>query len=286
MHLQQTKKGSRTSGGPQYYFHDLPEHVKLFLRKNQAVRVALVTPYGATKSDFFALSKDAKFDAAGKVVSGAVGHDRIQQGSSATSIGEAIRTWFSLPKGDFDRIDLNAQIIENIFYLTPTSFVFSGKTQTRKLPVMPHPLSFNHEYKSPLWIKQIESLDSLERSWVREEICRVMAAHQTISQIANVLEPDLLRCSGALKKMGVSLGPYVGKGYDCCFTGVTFLKYPEYQVPFELKKKSSGFSYQEGRYGKEELSRAVILCATHDLHNLRENIDVISLHTMCEYLRD
>ena len=55
MHLQQTKRGSRKTGGLQYYFHKLSEPVKLFLRKKGAVRVALVTPYGATKSDFFAV---------------------------------------------------------------------------------------------------------------------------------------------------------------------------------------------------------------------------------------
>ena len=284
MHLQQTKKGSRASGGPQYYFHDLPDDVKLFLRENGAIRVALVTPYGATKSDFFAVGKDAKIDRSGNVVEGFVGHDRIQQGRSTTSIGEAIRVWFALQSGDFDRIDLNARIIDEAIYLTPTSYIFSGKKQTRPLPVMPHPLSFNQDYVSPLWKKQIESMETRERIWARDEICRVMDSHQKASQVASVLEPDLLRCSGSLKMMGVSLGPYVGKGYDC-FTSLSFLNYPEYQVPFELKKRSSGFSYQEGRYGKEELSRAVILCAAHDLHNLRENIDVISLHTMCEYMK-
>jgi len=284
MHLQQTKKASRATGGPQYYFHDLPDDVKLFLRENGAIRVALVTPYGATKSDFFAVSKDKKIDGSGNVVTGSVGHDRIQQGRSTTSIGEAIRIWFALRGGDFDRINLNAQIIDNALYLKPTSYVFTGKKQTRQLPVMPHPLSFNEDYISPLWKQQIDALDSRDRKWARDEICRVMLAHQKASQVKSILEPDLLRCSGPLKMMGILLGPYVGKGYDC-FTSVNFLKYPEYQVPFELKKRSSGFSYQQGRYGKEELSRAVILCATHDLHNLPDNIDVIALHTMCEYLK-
>jgi hypothetical protein len=50
MHLQQTKRGSRQSGGPQYYFHDLSEAVKTYIRKKGAVPVALVTPYGATKT--------------------------------------------------------------------------------------------------------------------------------------------------------------------------------------------------------------------------------------------
>ncbi|MBI3653325.1 MAG: hypothetical protein HY231_20030 [Acidobacteria bacterium] len=62
MHLQQTKKGSRGTGGPQYYFHDLTDSVKTYLRQKGAVRVALVTPYGATKSDYTAVSLDRKID--------------------------------------------------------------------------------------------------------------------------------------------------------------------------------------------------------------------------------
>jgi hypothetical protein len=57
MHLQQTKRDSRASGGPQYYFHNLTDPIKTYLRAKGAVRVALVTPYGATKSDYFAVSK-------------------------------------------------------------------------------------------------------------------------------------------------------------------------------------------------------------------------------------
>jgi hypothetical protein len=119
MHLQQTKRESRTTGGPQYYFHNLTGPVKTFLRNKGAVRVALVTPYGATKTDYFAVSKDHKFSSSGKVVEGKVGHDRIQQGSAAQSIGEAIRYWHSLPRGDFETIDVEIEIIDDDFYLVP-----------------------------------------------------------------------------------------------------------------------------------------------------------------------
>ena len=99
MHLQQTKKGSIKTGGPQYYFHDLDDSVRLYLRKKGKVPVALVTPYGATKSDFFALGKDHKLGPDGAVVPGRVGHDRIQQGGAAQSIGEDIRHWYRLKTG-------------------------------------------------------------------------------------------------------------------------------------------------------------------------------------------
>ncbi|HXY25179.1 MAG TPA: hypothetical protein VEI73_11055 [Candidatus Acidoferrum sp.] len=87
--LQQTKRGSIETGGPQYYFHDLSDAVKTYLRAKGAVRVALVTPYGATKTDYFAVSTDRKLDSQLKPVPGNVGHDRIQQGRAAQSIGEA-----------------------------------------------------------------------------------------------------------------------------------------------------------------------------------------------------
>ena len=62
MHLQQTKKGSIKSGGPQYYFHDLDDSILVYLRKKGAVPVALVTPYGATRSKFFARVKTTSWD--------------------------------------------------------------------------------------------------------------------------------------------------------------------------------------------------------------------------------
>jgi hypothetical protein len=70
MHLQQTKQGSRETGGPQYYFHSLTEAVRMFLRSKGAVRVALITPYGATKSDFFAVGSDHKLDSKWRPIPG------------------------------------------------------------------------------------------------------------------------------------------------------------------------------------------------------------------------
>ena len=91
MHLQQTKTGSRGSGGPQYYLHDLTEPVKEFLRKRGACPVVLQTRYGLAKSPFMAVDRDHKLSADGKPVAGKVGHDRIQQASGEQSIGESFR---------------------------------------------------------------------------------------------------------------------------------------------------------------------------------------------------
>jgi len=113
-----------------------------------------------------------------------------------------------------------------------------------------------------------------------EEICRVAKAHTLDAAFRHVREEDLLRASGPLKALGVELGPYVGKGYDC--KGVfRFLQYEPYEVPIEMKKSSSGFKYQQKKYSREELSRAVILCMRNDLLNIPPNVDVIQLETLC-----
>ena len=100
MHLQQTKRSSRQTGGSQYYFHGLTKQIKRHLRAEKSVPVALVTPYGATPSSFLALALDAKLAPNGQVVPGRVGHDRIQQAGAGESIGEAIRDWYKLRSGD------------------------------------------------------------------------------------------------------------------------------------------------------------------------------------------
>jgi hypothetical protein len=283
MHLQQTKKGSRKTGGPQYYFHDLPEEVRIYLREKRAVRVALMTPYGATRSDFMALSKDAKL-AGEKPVKGKVGHDRIQQAKAGESIGEAIRRWYGLPHGlDFERIDVDIEIRDATFYISPVACKLTGKNRKIPLQKPQFPLSLNHHFQSQLWRKQlknVEQADSKGYKWALQEIGRIVSAHKETTP--NVLEPDILRASGPLNILGVEVGPYLGRGYDCrsCFR---FLKYEAYEVPIELKRKSSGFRYQQQKYGKDELSRAVVLCVRHDLRNPPPNIDIVELGYLASY---
>lgn len=287
MHLQQTKKGSIKTGGPQYYFHDLTDPIKTYLRAKGAVRVALVTPYGATKSNYYAVGTDHKFDKNRKVVKGNVGHDRIQQGYASESIGEAIRKWYKLAKGNFDRIDVDIEVIEDVFYLTPLKGKFAHSKKETVMLKIERPLTFSEDYISPLWKNQIIDLKNKNIEvvrWSLEEICRVVTDHRIGSKVAHIQESDILRASGPLRHLGVTLGAYVGKGYDC-ISAFNFLSYPSYQVPVEVKKHSKNFSYQQKKYGKDELSRAVILCAFHDLKNTPKNIDVIELRTMCDYLK-
>ncbi len=285
MHLQQTKRDSIKSGGPQYYFHDLSDAVKIYLRKKGAVRVALVTPYGATKTDFFAMGKDHKIDAKGKLVVGSVGHDRIQQGKAESSIGESIRKWYNLKSGNFERIDVSIEIYDDCFYLTPLRTKYAARGRELSLVKVDRPLTFSHQYISSFWKSQLTYLLENKKQetvhWAFKEICRVVSALK--EKVPHLQEPDLLRASGPLKLLGISLGPYVGKGYDC-FSKFEFQDYPGYLIPIEVKKYSKGFTYQQKKYGKDELSRAVILCGINDIGYVQPNIDIIELDAMCGYI--
>jgi len=285
MHLQQTKRKSRDTGGPQYYFHSLTAPIKTYLRDKGVVRVALVTPYGATKTSYFAVSKDHKLDSKGNAVEGKVGHDRIQQGHAEQSIGESIRYWYKLPKGDFERIDVEIDIIDEDLYLVPTKCKQVGAKRIITLSRIERPLTFTNDYVSRLWKNQLTNLIKRRSKalveWSLKEICRIVHDHK--EKIPHIQEPDILRASGPLKHLGLTLGPYVGKGYDC-ISEVQFDKYPLYSVPVEIKRHSRGFRYQMRKYGKDELSRAVILCAIHDLENTPVNVDVIELDSICGYI--
>jgi len=287
VHLQQTKRASIKSGGPQYYFHDLTNPVKTYLRKEGAVRVALVTPYGATKSDYFAVSKDHKMDAKHRPVSGKVGHDRIQQGHAGESIGESIRKWYNLASGDFERIDVEIDIPEDILYLTPLRYKYANSPKSRELNKIERPLTFTRDYVSPFWKEQLTNIESKKSGttiWSLLEICRIVKDHLPSSKVAHIQETDILRAAGPLKHFGMALGAYVGKGYDCV-SEFSFLKYPTYTVPVEIKRHSKNFSYQQKKYGKDELSRAVVLCAVHDLRNVPRNIDIIELQALCDHMQ-
>ena len=285
MHLQQTKRGSRKTGGPQYYFHDLTGVVSQYLRAQGAVPVASVTPYGATPSKFMAVSRDVKLNV-GKVVPGRVGHDRIQESAAGKSIGEAIRRWYELPLGDFERIDVEIDILDDKFYLAPTRCKYAGRPHSRDIERPEFPLSFNEKKESQLWRKQLKHVKEAHPEmwrWSLEEICRVAAAHRKGSGLTHPDEKDLLRASGPLKVLGVELGPYVKKGYDCQ-SRFQFLDYEAYDVPIEIKKESSDFKYQQKRYSPEQLSRVVILCVRHDLVNVPANVDVVELAALCSAL--
>ena len=260
--------------------------MKGYLRSEKTVPVALVTPYGATPSSFIAVASDAKISPIGEAVEGSVDHDRIQQSEAGQSIGEAIRYWYKLRPGDFERIDVDIQVQDDKFYLAPTGYKYAGMRQTRTIQRPRYPLSFNDQEQSELWGRQLQHVRKTQPDlwrWSLEEICRVAKDHRPDTKTPYVKEEDLLRASGPLKALGVELGPYVGKGFDCQAL-FQFLNYEPYTAPIEIKKASRGFEYQQKRYSPLELSRVVILCAQHDLPNVPPNVDVIQLESLCSVM--
>jgi hypothetical protein len=213
MHLQQTKRASAETGGPQYYFHHLDNAIRTYLRVEGVVPVALVTPYGATKSHFYAVGKDHKLVLRhGTLVAGPgkVGHDRIQMGAAGESIGEAIRGWFKLPAGQFERIDITVDTIDDAFYLTPIKVKYSASNTSRTIAVSRNPLTFERHYVSRLWRDQIKRLGNQQVEWSFREIARIVRDHLPAPSVSHIKEEDLLRASGPLERLGVQLGPYVG----------------------------------------------------------------------------
>ena len=65
--IEQTKKGSRRSGGPQYYLQGLTEAVQAALEALERCPIRLWTPYGVVESGLEAVSSSI----------GSVGHDRV-----------------------------------------------------------------------------------------------------------------------------------------------------------------------------------------------------------------
>lgn len=282
MHIQQTKVESRATGGPQYYLHNVPAHVKEFLRKRGACPVVLQTPYGLARSEFTAVGRDHKLDDKGRAIVGKVGHDRIQ---GKESIGEAIRQWYGLRRGeDFEWIELEASIhADGHFILLPTSLRLRGHSRPRLLARSLFPLSFHRDFQSRLWKQQIDlcrkqSGEQIE--WAAGQISRVVLEHR--GNPKNVHEADLLRTAGALSLLGLNLGCYLNRGYDCLGSAFQFKPLPKYVCPVEIKKRSSGFKYQVLKYS--ELPRAVVLCVEHDFPGVPDHVDVIELATLAEYL--
>lgn len=173
-------------------------------------------------------------------------------------------------------------------HLTPLNYKYAGRAVRREIPTIDRPLTFSTDYVSSLWKLQFQAIDKKERgivAWSLTEICRIVKDHSPPTWLPHIQEPDILRASGPLKHLGIALGGYVGEGYDCV-TEFSFLNYPTYSCPVEIKRNSAGFHYQQRKYGKDELSRAVLLCAIHDHRQVPKNIDVIELRALCEHLKE
>ena len=76
--------------------------------------------------------------------------------------------------------------------------------------------------------------------WSPVGICRIVQDHRPATRVPHIQETDIRRASGPPKHLGMAPGAYAGEGYDCV-TEFSFLDYPTYTVPAEIKKQSRGF---------------------------------------------
>ena len=221
----------------------------------------------------------------GQIVLGNAEHDRIQQGKASQSIGEAIRDWYGLRVGDFETIQVEVDIHhDGHFIVIPTSVKMRTGKRELTLEKVHAPLSFNRYHQSKRWKDQIDLIRekfATDVAWAASQIKRVVDGNRDC-RARNILECDLLRTSGAFSILGLELGAYLGKGYDCQTSSFKFNSFPTYECQVEIKKRSKDFSYQVTRYTK--LPRAVVLCMEHDFINPPSHIDFIELPVLADYL--
>lgn len=283
MHLHQGKLGK--TGGPQYWLQDIPRHVSGHLERVKACPVLLQTPYGPVKTEFVALDPNHKI-VEGRAVAANAQHYRIQKGQSKISIGEAIRQWFALrTDAEFEQIEIDISFDkESRFILVPLRVKWRNIDRPQSLSATIGPLSFNSRHQSDFWKSQIErcrrtASDRLE--WVGAQFKQFV--HQRSQPRAKGAdERDLLRLAGAFDCLGLKIGPYLKRGYDCPESVFTFLDLPPYPCPLEIKTRSYGFGYQVKSY--DDLPRVVVLCLHHDLSHSPQHVDVIEAASLARYL--
>jgi hypothetical protein len=149
VHLQQTKAGSRATGGPQYWFEGIPDHVRGHLQRKRSCAVILQTPYGPIETPFVALDRDYKLEN-GRLVKANAQHDRIQKGESKESIGEAIRRWFALKHGiDFERIEIDVRFDkQSRFILIPLEVKWRERHPERRFRQLARRYRSTHNIKA------------------------------------------------------------------------------------------------------------------------------------------
>jgi hypothetical protein len=283
MHLHQGKLGD--TGGPQYWLQDIPAHVSGHLQREKACPVILQTPYGPVETEFVAVEPNHKL-VGGRIVKANAQHYRIQKGKSKISIGEAIRHWFALRNdADLEQIEIEISFDkQSRFIVVPLHVKWRGVSRVQNLPPVNAPLSFNARHQSDLWTRQIEqcrkrAADSFD--WVAAQF-KTFIHQRNQPRLRQADERDLLRLAGAFDRIGMKVGPYLKKGYDCPESHFTFLNLPEYPCPLELKTHSAGFKYQVKSYA--HLPRVVVLCLHHNLPHPQQHVDVIEVAALARHL--
>ncbi len=278
--IEQTKKSSRKSGGPQYYLQGLTEPSQLMLQRHETRPVRLWTQYGIIETGLTAVSSKV----------GRVGHDRVQSNrGKVASVAHQVAHWYRLKETDIERIEFSDSFDESkYFVIQPSHIKLYGRKQRRSLRHDSHPLTIVDGHHSALLTSQLRNPNQFSkscRSWVQSQITSIVADHGR--RLPHLDEPDLLRASGALQKLGINLGPFRGKGIDCPDATFAFLGYPEYPCQIELEKLSSGFKAPHHKKQGHHSQRIVVLCMEHDAPDvLRRYIDIIELRELDRLLRE
>src|SRR5437660_11897101 len=108
----------------------------------------------------------------------------MERRSRISSQWGAIRDWYRLNTGNFERIDVDVQIVEDIFYVRPLRCKYASNPRTIELPLIERPLTFTVDYQSPFWRDQIASVEPELAIWSLDEICRIVKDHRPDTRLA------------------------------------------------------------------------------------------------------
>ncbi len=277
--IEQTKKASGKSGGPQYYLQEINEHSKVALRQFERRPVRLWTPYGVVDSGLTAVSSTV----------GSVGHDRLQTGGrgGVPNIADQIANWYGLNRADIETIEFEDSFDHECFVIKPSHVKFFGRKGRKTLYPDVQPLTLVSNHRSTLLMNHLVELkrgkDGL--GWVTSQIRGMIDDHSRGVQFVH--EFDLLRSSGALDLLGVRLGLYLGSGIDCPEGRFKFGPFPEYLCPIEIEERSSGFLSRH--HDQHRRGRVVVLCMTHDAPTVQSGpgyVDVLELRELGRTLEE
>ncbi len=271
--IEQTKKASRATGGPQYYLQDLSETSREFLRNIQRCPVRLWTPYGVFNSGLTAVSSGV----------GRVGHDRVQSGREVPSIADQIGSWYSLKSNQIENIEFMDSFDHDSFVIRPTKVKYFHRKPRIGLFYDPLPLTFIEGHRSQLFVEHARQLDETTRRAAAKQICAMADEHRLAA--GDLDERDLLRASGALETLGIRLGMYRRIGIDCPDAKFQLSNYPAYSCAVEVEERSSGFLAQH--HDRHRSERVVVLCMAHDAREtLQGYVDIIELRELCRFLKE
>lgn len=271
--IEQTKKGSRASGGPQYYLQGLSDNSGEFLRNKQRCPVRLWTSYGVINSGLTAVSSTV----------GEVGHDRVQSGRQVPSVADQIGSWYSLKSSQIESIEFVDSFDHDSFVIRPTKVKYFNRKPRITLLYDPLPLTFIEGHRSQLLVQHVRQLNEQTRRAAAAQICAMVDEHRQAA--TDLDERDLLRASGALETLGIRLGMYRLRGIDCPDARFQMFDYPPYPCPVEVEERSSGFLAQH--HARHRRERVVVLCMAHDAREVLQGyVDIMELRELCRFLRE